>query len=102
MFSARSNTKQPHLDDAPGLMQIVREQIVDRAFQHYLAWRDETSSVERAYDEWAKAAGTDRPSAFAGYQSALEREEHAAARDAAAVREAESLFPGRSAQEAAA
>ncbi len=102
MFSARPKTEQPHRDSAHGLMQVVREQVVDRAFQHYLAWRDETSSVERAYDEWSKAAGTDRPTAFAGYQGALEREERAAARYAAAVREAEALFSGRSAQGAAA
>lgn len=102
MFSGRHNTKQAQQASTPSLMEVVREQIVDRAFQHYLAWRDETSSVERAYDEWAKAAAEDRTAAFAVYTTALDREEHAAVRYAAAIREADWLFSGRSAQEAAA
>ncbi len=102
MLSARHNAKQPHQDSAHDLMQVVREQIVDRAFQHYLAWRDETSSVERAYDDWAQAADSERTSAFAAYTTTLDREEHAALRYEAAIREAEKLFSRRNAQGAAA
>ncbi len=102
MFAARPNTEQPRRDSAPDLMHVVREQIVDRAFQHYLAWRDETSSVERAYDDWANAADSERTAAFAAYTTALDREEHAAVRYAATIREGESLFIRRSAKGAAA
>jgi hypothetical protein len=73
-------------------MEVAREQLTDRAFQHYLEWRDETSTLEHAYETWVKAARPERPFAFAAYMAALDREEHAAGLYEAAMREAERLL----------
>lgn len=75
-------------------MEVAREQLTDRAFQHYLEWRDETSTLERAYDRWVKAVRAERQFAFAGYMAALDREEHAAVRYQAAIFEAEKVLYG--------
>ena len=75
-------------------MEVAREQLTDKAFQLYLEWRDETSTLERAYDHWVKAVRAERQFAFAAYMAALDREEHAAVRYEGAIFEAERLLHG--------
>ena len=94
MFSGRDDDKQSLRHLPRGLLEVAREQLADRAFQHYLDWRDETSTLERAYDRWVRAPLEERASAFAAYMAALDREEHAAVRYEAAMSEAERLLSG--------
>ena len=45
----------------------------------YVAWREETGTVETAYRNWLRAERQERDLAFAAYCAALDREEYAAA-----------------------
>ena len=94
MFSGRDDSTQYPRHLPRGLMQVARGQLADRAFQHYLEWRDETTTVECAYGNWVRAARGERTLAFAAYTAALDREEHAALRYGAAIDEAERLLTG--------
>jgi hypothetical protein len=94
MFSGRDDDKKSLRHLPRGLMEVAREQLADRAFQHYLDWRDETSTLERAYDRWVRAPRGERAFAFAAYRAALDREEHAAVRYEAAMSESERLLSG--------
>ena len=94
MFSGRDEARQSPRHLPRGLMQVARDQLADRAFRHYLEWRDETSTLERAYDNWVRAARDERAFAFAAYMAALDREEHAASCYEAAIFEAERLLYG--------
>ena len=94
MFFGRDDTRQSPRHLPRGLMQVARDQFADRVFQHYLEWRGETSTLERAYDNWVRAAREERPFAFATYMAALDREERAAVRYEAAIDEAERLLYG--------
>jgi len=102
MHSRRDDRKQSLRHLPRGLLQVAREQYADRAFQHYLDWRDESSAVERAYEYWARAARPERTFAFVVYQAALDREEHAAVRYGVAIEEAERLLSGGPGEAAAA
>jgi hypothetical protein len=54
--------------------------LVDEAFERYAEWREQLSTCDFAYREWAGAAGSrDSEIAFARYAAALDREEQAAA-----------------------
>ena len=94
MFSGRDDDKQSLRHLPRGLLEVARQQLADRAFEHYLDWRDETSTLERAYDRWVGAPRGERAFAFAAYKAALDREEHAAVRYEAAMSEAERLLSG--------
>ena len=94
MFSGRDDDKQSLRHLPRGLLEVAREQLADRAFQHYLDWRDETSTLERAYDRWVRSPRDERAFAFAAYKAALDREEHAAVRYEAAMSEAERWLSG--------
>jgi len=94
MFSGRDDSRQFPRHLPHGLMQVAREQLADRAFQHYLEWRDETTTVERSYGNWIRAAGGERRFAFAAYMAALDREERAALRYGAAIDDAERILSG--------
>jgi hypothetical protein len=94
MFSGSDDNKQSLRHLPRGLLDVAREQLADRAFKHYLDWRDETSSLERAYDRWVRAPREERAFAYAGYMAALDREEHAAARYEEAMSKAERLLSG--------
>jgi hypothetical protein len=66
--------------------EIVRERAADRAFQHYLDWRQESSTSESAYRRWMNTAkANDRVLAFAAYTAALDREAQAATQYQAAL-----------------
>jgi hypothetical protein len=44
----------------------------------YEAWREASGDVQDAYECWTTWVADDRDVAFAGYLSALQREQHAA------------------------
>ena len=92
MFSDRDKQSLRHLPR--GLLEIAHQQLTDRAFTHYLDWRDETSTLERAYHRWVTAHREERAFAFAAYMAALDREEHAAVRYETALSEADRLLSG--------
>jgi hypothetical protein len=52
--------------------------IIDEAMDGYVAWREESAEVEKAYRSWLSAGREDRSLAFAAYAGALDREERAA------------------------
>ena len=94
MFSGRDDANHFLRHLPRGLLEVAREQLADRAFQHYLDWRDETATLEDAYDRWVRAPREERTFAFAAYMAALDREEHAAVRYEAALSEADRLLSG--------
>src|SRR5689334_903416 len=47
----------------------------DALIDLYIAWREECSAVQLAYERWREAAQEDREAAFAAYNLALDREE---------------------------
>lgn len=42
-------------------------------------WREECLELQAAFEAWSRARAVDRAAAYAGYEAALEREEHACA-----------------------
>ena len=65
--------------NAPKPDWSAREALVNEAMTAYVAWREAATAVRDAYRRWQAAGREERYFAFAGYRSALEREEHAAA-----------------------
>jgi len=66
--------------------ELVRDRGADEAFQHYLDWRQESSTCESAYRHWVSTVDTgDRSLAFATYTAALDREMQAAVQYEASV-----------------
>lgn len=49
----------------------------DALIDGYVAWREASDDVRRAYQRWDSSAVADRHCIFAGYLAALEREQHA-------------------------
>ena len=49
----------------------------DSLLDGYVAWREACADVDAAYERWTRSATCDQSLAFAAYQAALEREEHA-------------------------
>ena len=62
--------------------------LADALIDLYVAWREECSAVQLAYDRWREAAKEDREAAFAAYNLALDREEWASNVYAAWIRQA--------------
>jgi hypothetical protein len=52
--------------------------VIDEAMDGYVAWREESLAVEKAYRNWLSAGREDRSLSFAAYAAALDREERAA------------------------
>jgi hypothetical protein len=65
----------------------------DALIDLYVAWREECSTVQLAYERWRDAAKEDREAAFAAYKAALDREELASDMYAARIRHATALVP---------
>jgi hypothetical protein len=59
-------------DSAPGRRSI------DALLELYVSWREECDAVQEAYRCWAGSGRGRRRLAYAGYVSALDREDHAA------------------------
>src|SRR3954452_14246481 len=59
---------------------------VDAAVAAYRQWQSECDAVRSAYRSWIAASAFAEPLAFAAYQSALDREEHAAKTYAGLIR----------------
>jgi hypothetical protein len=53
----------------------MNEQLVDRALDAYIDWREECAEVWSAYERWVRAPEIDDAGAFAAYRAALDREE---------------------------
>jgi hypothetical protein len=52
--------------------------LVDAFLDSYICWREACEDVWSAYRRWTECKPQQRPLGFAAYQSALDREEHAA------------------------
>ena len=55
-----------------------RSALVDAFLESYISWREACEDVWGAYRRWAECKPQQRRLGFAAYQSALDREEHAA------------------------
>ena len=55
-----------------------RYALVDAFLDSYIRWREACEDVWSTYRQWAECAPQQRRLGFAAYQSALDREEHAA------------------------
>jgi hypothetical protein len=58
---------------------IVSERLVDDAIDAYVSWRERRVEVWETYERWNTGPPIDRDGAFVAYQTALDREELAAA-----------------------
>lgn len=54
------------------------DHLVDQLLERYVAWREESRTVQLAYELWADAVREERKLAYAGYLAALDREQQAA------------------------
>ena len=52
--------------------------LIDAVMDGYVAWREESAAVERAYHRWLRTEPSEQALAFAAYGAALDREERAA------------------------
>ena len=52
--------------------------LIDAVMDGYVAWREESAAVEKAYRTWLSAGREDGALAFAAYAAALDREDRAA------------------------
>lgn len=55
----------------------IRPDLVDRMIELYCDWRTECAAVQSAYDRFLDVSAPDRPTAFAAYIAALDREQAA-------------------------
>jgi hypothetical protein len=82
----------PEMDDSAMRLSLHfswrRGMLADAAVSAYSEWRDACAAVRASYRQWAGARREEERSAFIDYQSALDREEHAAKRYARLVRRA--------------
>ena len=62
--------------------------LVDAAVGAYTQWRIECTVVQAAYRRWVGAGAAEKAFAFAAYNDALDREEHAARHYARLIRRA--------------
>jgi hypothetical protein len=85
----RMTMRQPHRhvpDEAHRReWSLVETVLIDAAVDSYVEWREASAMVRRAYRHWSNAARGERPVASAAYRTALEREERACDRYAAAL-----------------
>lgn len=56
-----------------------RDPRVDALIDSYVEWREESETVETAYERWTESERSGRGLAYAAYRAALDREEKAAA-----------------------
>ena len=70
----------------------VRDHLVDMAIESYIEWRERSTVVDEAYQNWLRASRSRRPLAFAAYQAALDQEEAAASDYASAIEAVELRF----------
>jgi hypothetical protein len=68
-------------------------QLADALIDVYIAWQEECSAVQLAYERWREAAKEDREAAFAAYHLALDHEERASNVYAARIRQATPPIP---------
>jgi hypothetical protein len=73
-------------------LRVMRDQLIDVALDCYIDWREQSRAAMAAYASWASAPSTQRPLAFATYQAALDREEHAARHYASAIEAVERML----------
>jgi hypothetical protein len=63
----------------PALARMVAPWLEDEFVERYVRWSNAAKCVQDAYEDWRASLGPDRAIAFAAYQAALDREQHAAA-----------------------
>jgi hypothetical protein len=56
-----------------------RRALIDAVVDSYVTWREANAAANAAYQTWKESARAERPPSFQEYQSALDREERAAA-----------------------
>jgi hypothetical protein len=54
-----------------------REELLDEAVHAYVDWREESTEVRDAYEQWRRTPAADAPFAFSAYCAAVDREERA-------------------------
>lgn len=59
-------------------VRSIASTVMAGVFDAYVAWREESATVDVAYGNWLRADRQERRLAFAAYSAALDREEHAA------------------------
>jgi hypothetical protein len=64
---------------------LIDRQLVDRAVEVYVDWREACIWVNDAYLVWSRQRGSDADVTFGGYTAALDREERIAAHYARVV-----------------
>jgi hypothetical protein len=80
MFSRSSNPRPRRAKERTPFWGVLRDRLMNDAFECYLAWRSEAALLEAAYRAWSQAPRSDASCAYAAYAAALDREECAAAR----------------------
>lgn len=61
-------------------IQSMPRRLFDEALERYIDWREACDAVSAAYSQWSYCSRVNRPSLFAAYTAALDREELAATR----------------------
>ena len=64
--------------DAPLGMDARLGTATDALVESYVAWREASACVQRAYERWERSRFPSPDTAFGGYMAALQREHHAA------------------------
>jgi hypothetical protein len=59
------------------MSQGIHHSLIDDVMDAYIAWREESATVDSAYARWIHAPSGDAACAFAAYVAALDREERA-------------------------
>jgi hypothetical protein len=68
----------PRIFQRAPLDPLVRNRVLDEAFERYLDWRTESEAVREAYRAWSMASSGEGALPFAAYGAALDREQRAA------------------------
>jgi hypothetical protein len=64
---------------------LIDRQLVDKAIEAYVDWREACIWLNDAYLVWSRQRGSNADVTFGGYTAALDREERTAARYARAL-----------------
>jgi hypothetical protein len=84
----------PRIFQRAPLDPLVRNRVLDEAFERYLDWRTESEAVREAYRVWSTASSGEGALPFAAYGAALDREQRAATLYGSVIERVERLVAG--------